>query len=48
MCGENEEDPCFVVTHKEELLLKQLRRLSAEDRKEVEQKFVEIALKYAK
>ena len=46
MCSENEEDAHFLITYKE--MLRRLRRLSDEDRKEVERKFVEIALKYAK
>ena len=43
----NEEDPYFLITHKEEEMLRQLRGLSGEDRKEVEKSFLEIALKYA-
>ena len=43
----NEEDPYFLITHKEEEMLRQLRGLSVEDRKEVEKSFLEIALKYA-
>lgn len=37
----------FLVTHKEEEMLTQLRELSDEDRKEVTRRFLEIALKYA-
>ena len=43
----DEEDPYFIVTHKEEEMLKQLRELSDEDLKEVMRRFLEIALKYA-
>lgn len=47
MYNGNEEDPYFIVTHKEEEMLTQLRELSDEDRKEVERKFLEIAIRYA-
>ena len=43
----DEEDPYFIVTHKEEEMLRQLRELSDEDRREVTRRFLEIALKYA-
>lgn len=46
MFNGDETDPCFIVTHKEQKMLKQLRELSNEDRKEVTQRFLEIALKY--
>lgn len=48
MYSEDEEDPYFVVTHKEEVLLRRLRKLPEADRKEIERKFIEIALRYAK
>ena len=47
MYNGDEEDPYFIVTHKEQEMLMQLRELSDEDRKEVERKFLEIAVKYA-
>ena len=47
MFNGDEEDTYFLVTHKEEEMLTQLRELSEEDRKEVERKFLEIAVKYA-
>lgn len=47
MFNGDEEDPYFIVTHKEQEMLKQLRELSEEDRKEVIRRFLEIALKYA-
>ena len=47
MFNGDEEDPYFIVTHKEQKMLKQLRELSDEDREEVERKFLEIAVKYA-
>ena len=47
MYNGNEPVPHFLVTHKEEEMLTQLRELSEEDRKEVERKFLEIAVKYA-
>ena len=47
MYNGDEEDPYFIVTHKEQEMLKQLRELSDEDRKEVMRRFLEIALKYA-
>lgn len=46
MFNRDEADPCFIVTHKEQKMLKQLRELSDEGRKEVTQRFLEIALKY--
>lgn len=48
MFNGDEEDPYFIVTHKEQEMLKQLRELSEEDRKEVTKRFLEIALKYTK
>ena len=47
MFNGDEEDPYFLVTHKEEEMLQQLRELSDEERKEVEGKLLEAALKYA-
>ena len=47
MYNGNEPVPHFLVTHKEEEMLKQFRELSEEDHKEVERKFLEIAVKYA-
>lgn len=47
MFNGDEEDPYFIVTHKEQEMLKQLRGLSEENRKEVIRRFLEIALKYA-
>lgn len=35
------------MTFKEEEMLRQLRALSEEERKEIERKFLEIAVKYA-
>ena len=46
MYNGDEEDSYFIVTHKEQKMLKQLRKLSNEDRKEVTRRFLEIALKY--
>lgn len=43
----DEEDPYFIVTHKEQEMLMQLRELSDEERKEVEKKLLEAALKRA-
>ena len=48
MFNGDEEDPYFIATHKEQEMLKQLRELSEEDRKEVTKRFLEIALKYTK
>lgn len=48
MCSENEEDAHFLITYREKEILRRLRKLSEEDRKEVERKFIEIALRYAK
>lgn len=47
MYNGNDIVPHFLVTHKEEEMLTQLRELSDEDREEVERKFLEIATKYA-
>lgn len=47
MFNGDEEDPYFIVTHKEQEMLMQLRELSDEDRAEVTRRFLEIALKYA-
>lgn len=47
MFNENEEDPYFITTHKEQEMLIQLRELSAEERREIQRRFLEIALKYA-
>lgn len=46
MYNGDEEDPYFLVTHKEEEMLQQLRELSDEDRAEVTRRFLEIASKY--
>lgn len=47
MYNGDEEDPHFIVTHKEEEMLQQLRELSDKERKEVEGKLLKAALKYA-
>ena len=47
MYNGDEEDPYFIVTHKEQEMLKQLRELSDEERREVEKKLLEAALKHA-
>lgn len=47
MFNGDEEDPYFLVTRKEEEMLQQLRELPDEERKEVEKKLLEAALKYA-
>ena len=47
MYNGDEEDSYFIVTHKEQEMLNQLRELSDEDRAEVTRRFLEIALKYA-
>lgn len=47
MFNGDEEDPYFLITHKEEEMLRQLRALSEEDRREVTRRLFEIALKYA-
>lgn len=43
----NQENNYFLITFKEEEMLKQLRELSEDDRKEIERRFLEIALKHA-
>ena len=43
----NRERTCFLITVKEEEMLRQLRELSETDRKEIERRFLEIAVKYA-
>ena len=47
MLNGDEEDPYFLITHKEAEMLRQLRALSKEDRKEVTRRFLEIAFKCA-
>lgn len=47
MFNGDEKDPYFIVTRKEEKMLQQLRELPDEDRKEVEKKLLEAALKHA-
>lgn len=47
MYNGDEEDPYFIVTHKEQEMLMQLRELSDEERKEFEKKLLEAALKHA-
>lgn len=46
MCN-NQGNNYFLITFKEEEMLRQLRALSEEDRKEIERRFLEIAVKYA-
>lgn len=46
MCN-NQGNNYFLITFKEEEMLKQLRALSEDDRKEIERRFLEIAVKYA-
>ena len=43
----NRESTYFLITVKEEEMLRQLRELSEDDRKEIERRFLEIAVKYA-
>lgn len=43
----NRESTCFLITLKEEKMLRQIRELSEADRKEIERRFLEIAVKYA-
>ena len=47
MYNGDEEDSYFIVTHKEQEMLMQLRELPDEERKEVEKKLLEAALKHA-
>ncbi len=47
MFNGDEEDTYFLLTHKEEEMLQQLRELSDEEHKEVEKKLLETALKHA-
>lgn len=46
MC-DNQGNNYFLITFKEEEMLRQLRELSDEDRKEIQKRFLEIAAKYA-
>ena len=43
----NQGNNYFLITFKEEEMLRQLRELSDEDRKEIQKRFLEIAVKYA-
>lgn len=47
MFNGDETDPYFIVTHKEEEMLRKLRELSDGERKEVTKRFLEIVSKYA-
>lgn len=46
MCN-NQGNNYSLITFKEEEMLRQLRELSEDDRKEIERRFLEIAVKYA-
>ena len=46
MCN-NQGNNYFLITFKEEEMLRQLRALSKEEQKEKEKRFLEIAAKYA-
>lgn len=46
MCN-NQGNNYFLITFKEEEMLRQLRELSEKDRREIERRFLEIALKHA-
>ncbi len=46
MC-DNQGNNYFLITFKEEEMLRQLRALSKEEQKEIEKRFLEIAAKYA-
>ena len=43
----NQGNNYFLITFKEEEMLKQLRAISADERKEIQRRFLEIAAKYA-
>lgn len=47
MFNGDEEDPYFIVTHKEEEMLRRFRELDDESRKEIERKIFGIAVRYA-
>lgn len=47
MYNGDEEDPYFIVTHKEEEMLRRFRELDDENRKEIERKILGIAVRYA-
>lgn len=46
MCN-NQGNNYFLITFKEEEMLRQLRELSEKDRREIERRFLEIALEHA-
>lgn len=46
MCN-NQGNNYFLITFKEEEMLRRLRELSEKDRREIERRFLEIALKHA-
>lgn len=46
MCN-NKGNNYFLITFKEEEMLRRLRELSEKDRREIERRFLEIALKHA-
>ena len=43
----NQGNNYFLITFKEEEMLRRLRELSEKDRREIERRFLEIALKHA-
>ena len=43
----NKENTYFLISLKEEEMLRRLRELSEKDRREIERRFLEIALKHA-
>ena len=47
MYNGDEEDSYFIVTHKEEEMLRRFRELDDENRKEIERKILGIAVRYA-
>lgn len=47
MFNGDEEDPYFIVTHKEQEMLRRFRELDDENRKEIERKILGIAVRYA-
>lgn len=46
MYNDNGGNPHFIATHNEEMLMRRFRELSEADRKEIEMRVIELAVRY--
>lgn len=46
MYSDNWGNPYFIATHNEEMLMRRFRELSEADRKEIEMRVIELAVRY--